>query len=168
LADDLFGLERTIAPRMQRTYTKRRSGAVARVDAFLPSLVAAPPNFVTRAFEGIGITDMDFESVAFNRKWDVRCGDERFAWLFCDASMIDLILELGSGVTVETFGNYILVTRALLADADDVMRFAEQVANIPEVLNPLIRAEYPTVAVMESDAMVDAWKRRPDGAHGAF
>ena len=123
---------------------------------------------ITRAFEGVGGSDLDFESVEFNRKWDVRCIDERFAWLFCDASMIDAILELGTGVTVETFGNYILFTRDLVADADALFAFVEEVARVPQLVNPLVGQEYPTVAAMESRAMVDEWLHRPDGRSGVY
>jgi hypothetical protein len=168
LADEVFGMDGEPTGRVAHTYTKRRTGAVARIDAFLPALAATPASLVTRAFEGVGVSDHDFESVEFNRQWDVRCGDERFAWLFCDSSMIDLILELGRGVSVETFGNYVVFTRELLAEPDDVMRFVDLVAQVPSILNPLIVEEYPTVAAMESKAMIDDWAHRPDGKSGVF
>jgi hypothetical protein len=165
-ADDLF--DHSTGPKIQKSYTRRRTGAVVRVDAFLPALTATPATMITRAFEGVGVSDLDFESVEFNRKWDVRCIDERFAWLFCDAPMIDAILELGTGVTIETFGNYILFTRDLVADADALFAFVEEVARVPQLVNPLVGQEYPTVTAMESRAMVDEWLHRPDGRSGIY
>jgi hypothetical protein len=166
--DDLLGFDRAGGPKVQKSCTRRRTGAVVRVDAFLPALTATPATFISRAFEGVGVSDLDFDSVEFNRKWDVRCVDERFAWLFCDASMIDVILELGAGVAVETFGNYVLFTRELVEDADALFRFVELIAGVPQLLNPLVREEYPTVAAMESRAMIDDWLHRPDGRSGVY
>ena len=151
-----------------REPTARRTGAVVRIDAFCPAFLATPAGLVSRMVEAVGGADIDFESVAFNRGWDVRCSDRRFAWLFCDASMIDLILGLGSGTTVEVFGNYVVVTRSLLADAHDVMAFAEVVARVPEVLNPLVRQEYPPAGAIDARGALDEWARRPDGRRGAF
>ena len=167
LADDVFG-GTTAAPRTVRTYSKRCSAGVVRVDAFLPPLTAAPSSLWSRAAETLGADDHDFESLEFNRHWDVRCRDDRFTWLFCDASLIDLVLELGRGVTVETFGNYVLVTRALLDDADALEHFVDVLARLPRALNPLVIAEYPTVAAMEARAMTEAWRNRPDGRGGVF
>ena len=166
--EDLFGFEPTGPPRVKKSYTRRRTGAVVHIDAFLPALTVSPATFISRAFETVGVSDLDFESVEFNRKWDVRCVDERFAWLFCDASMIDTILELGDGVTVETFGNYILFTRDLVGDAEALLRFLEHVTRVPAHLNPLVREEYPTVAAMESRVMIDEWSQRPDGRRGVY
>ena len=167
LADGLFDFTGE-EPRTRREPTRRRSAAVVRVDAFCPALLATPANVFRRAVEAVGAPDLDFESVPFNRGWDVRCADERFAWLFLDASMIDLVLELGQGVTLETFGNYVLVTRDLLTSPEAVVSFVETVARVPEILNPLVRAEFPTVTEMESRHMVDAWRLRPDGRGGVY
>jgi hypothetical protein len=49
-----------------------------------------------------------------------------------------------------------------------LFRFIEQVASVPQLLNPLVIAEYPTVAAMESRALVDEWLQRPDGRRGVY
>lgn len=166
--EDLFGFDQPRGPKVQKSYTRRRTGVVVRIDAFLPALTISPATFISRAFESVGVSDLDFESVEFNRRWDVRCADERFAWLFCDASMIDTILELGNGVTAETFGNYILFTRDLVGEGEALFRFLDHVARVPGHLNPLVCEEYPTVAAMESRAMIDEWLQRPDGRSGVY
>ncbi len=168
LADDVFDVGG--ADRSRTTYapTRRRTGAIVRLDAFCPSLIAAPAGLLRRALETAGAADLDFESVEFNRNWDVRCADRRFAWLFFDASMIDLVLQLGAGVTVETFGNYVLFSRELLVEPDDVIAFVDLVARVPEIVNPLVREEHPTATEIESRAMVAAWEQRPDGRGGRY
>jgi hypothetical protein len=151
-----------------REPTRRRSGAVVRIDAFCPPLHVMPAGLLSRMVEVAGAADLDFESVAFNRGWDVRCTDRRFAWLFCDASMIDLILGLGGGTSVEVFGNYVVVSRDLLTDPEDVMAFVDAVARVPEALNPLVRAEYPAAGAIEERGALDEWSRRPDGRKGRY
>ena len=168
LADGVFDIDSDDDDRTRREPTKRRSAAVVRLDAFCPALLATPTNALRRAFETVGVGDLDFESVEFNRKWDVRCSDRRFAWLFCDASMIDLVLELGPGVTMETFGNYVLFTRELLGPPESVLAFVEAVARVPGIVNPLVREEYPTVTQLEARATIDAWQNRPDGRGGVY
>lgn len=169
LADSVFDVDGDRdGPSVVHEPTRRRTGAVVRLDAFCPSLVAAPASMLSRAIETAGARDLDFESVAFNRGWDVRCADLRFAWLFFDASMIDLVLELGHGVSVETFGNYVLFTRDLLSDPASMLSFVSIVARVPDLVNPLVRQEYPTVTEMESRSMIDAWQNRPDGQGGRY
>jgi hypothetical protein len=165
---ELAGSDDEGLPKTRREPTRRRSGAVVRIDAFCPSLHATPAGLLSRVVEAAGGADLDFESVAFNRGWDVRCTDRRFAWLFCDASMIDLILGLGAGTSVEVFGNYVVVTRDLLTDPEDLMAFIAAVARVPEVLNPLVREEYPAAGAIESRGALDAWARRPDGRQGRY
>lgn len=148
LADEVFDTDTPTARRTTQSYTRRRSAGVVRVDAFLPPLAATPASLLTRAVERAGVRDHDVESLEFNRHWDVRSGDERFAWLFFDASMVDLVLELGHGTTIETFGNHVLVDRPLLDEAGDVERFVDVLARLPGALNPLVRQEYPSVTTM--------------------
>lgn len=148
LADEVFDTDRPAARRTTHTYTRRRTAGVVRVDAFLPPLSATPASLLTRAVERAGLGDHDLESLEFNRHWDVRSGDERFAWIFFDASMVDLVLELGRGCTLETFGNHVLVERPLIDDADDVVRFVDLLTRVPAALSPLVRQEYPSVTTM--------------------
>ena len=68
--------------------------------------------------------------------------------MFFDASMVDLVVEIGRGCTLETFGNYVLVERALVDDPEDVVRFVDLLARMPALLNPLVGQEYPSVTTM--------------------
>jgi hypothetical protein len=122
---------------------------------------------VKRAFEAAGLPDLDFESDEFNRGWDVRCADHRFANLFLDAQMIDLVLDLGRDVGLETFGNYVLLT-AKFRRPRDLVGLLRAARRMPEILNPLVIEEYPTVAAMEARAPLDAWAARPDGRGGMY
>jgi hypothetical protein len=167
LADEMFGFDHRAPSEVTRTYSASRTGAVVRVDAFLPPCSVMPATFVTRAFESAGLPDIDFESDEFNRGWDVRCADRRFAHLFLDAQMIDLIVSLEPKVAVETFGNYVLVTTKLARPAA-MVTLLRAVSSVPSILSPLVVTEYPTVAAMEARSSLDSWRTRPDGRGGVY
>jgi hypothetical protein len=167
LADEVFGFDRRAAEGVTRTYSASRTGAVVRVDAFLPPCIVMPTTWMTRAFETVGIADIDFESDEFNRGWDVRCGDRRFASLFLDAQMIDLIVSLEPKVGLETFGNYILFTTKF-ARPPAMATLLRAARSVPSILSPLVVDEYPTVAAMEARSSLDSWSARPDGRGGMY
>jgi hypothetical protein len=152
---------------VRRTYSPPRSGAVVRVDAFLPPCTIIPASWMTRAFETMGMPDLDFESDEFNRGWDVRCGDRRFASLFVDAQLIDLVLGIGEKVAIETLGNFVLFTTAFAAPTR-VPRLLDAASRLPSILSPLVVDEYPTVTAMEARTSREAWSQRPDGRGGLY
>lgn len=150
-----------------KRYSKARTGAVVKVDAFLPSLLVTPSSLLTRAFEMIGAEDLDFESEEFNRCYDVRCADKRFAMLFLDAPVIDFILDFERDVAFETFGNYVLCN-AKLCEPRRLPALAARLGELLPLINPLVYHEYPTVAGIEYRNAVDDWNRRPGGARGLY
>jgi hypothetical protein len=167
LADEMFGFDPRASTDVTRTYSASRTGAVVRVDAFLPPCSVMPTSWVTRAFESVGLADIDFESDEFNRGWDVRCGDRRFATLFLDAQMIDLVVSLEPKVGLETFGNYLLFTTKL-ATPTAMATLLRAVRSVPSILSPLVVDEYPTVTAMEARSSLDSWSARPDGRGGLY
>jgi hypothetical protein len=169
LADEVFDFDSRPGggAEVRRTYSAPRSGAVVRVDAFLPPCTITPTSWASRAFETMGLPDLDFESDEFNRGWDVRCGDRRFASLFIDAQLIDLVLGSDQKIAIETFGNYVLFTAAF-AKPTRMPRLLEAASRLPAILSPLVVEEYPTVTAMEARHSMDAWANRPDGRGGVY
>jgi hypothetical protein len=153
--------------RKGRRYSRARSGAMVKIDAYLPELVVAPANLLTRTFERIGAEDLDFESEEFNRSYDVRCRDKRFASLFLDAQMIDFILDFDREFAFETFGNYILC-HGRRCEPRRMPVLAEKMGQVVALINPLVYHEYPTVAGIEYRDAVAEWNRRPGGASGYY
>jgi hypothetical protein len=150
-----------------RTYSKARSGAVVKLDAFLPSMVVAPSNLITRAFEMVGAEDIDFESEEFNRAYDVRCLDKRFASLFLDAQMIDFILGFERHFAFETFGNYVLC-HGKMCEPRQLPALAAKMGELLPLVNQLVYDEYPTVAGVEYRDAISDWNHRPGGARGYY
>ncbi len=55
--------------------------------------------------------DQDLELEAFNRSFEVRADDRRFASVLLDARMTELLVQRAVGSVIETVGNRILVAR---------------------------------------------------------
>ena len=150
-----------------KSYSKTRSGAVVKIDAFMPAMMIAPSNLLTRAFEKIGAEDLDFESEEFNRGYDVRCSDKRFASLFLDAQMIDFILGFERHFAFETFGNYVLC-HAKMCEPRQLPALAAKMGELLPLVNQLVYDEYPTVAGVEYRDAISDWNHRPGGARGYY
>jgi hypothetical protein len=66
---------------------------VLQLDRALPSLFIAPEGFFSKIAQAFGYDDIDFESHEFSRRFCVRSADRKFAYDFCNASMIDFLLD---------------------------------------------------------------------------
>ena len=164
---DGWGESSRFSSNTTKRYSKARSGAVVKVDAFLPSMMIAPSNLITRAFEMVGAEDIDFESEEFNRGYDVRCADRRFASLFLDAQMIDFILGFERHYAFETFGNYVLC-HGKMCEPRELPILASKMGELLPLVSQLVCDEYPTVAGVEYREAMSDWNKRPGGARGYY
>jgi hypothetical protein len=73
-----------------------------------PRLTLGPEGFFDRVLGVIGGADIKFESEEFNREWEVRSGDVRFASAMIDPEMMLFLLERAEGARVEVNGPWIL------------------------------------------------------------
>jgi hypothetical protein len=93
--------------RRSRSYT-RFSCVITVIDASCPTLVIAEENVLTWLADALTFPDIEFESEEFNRRFNVRSADERFASAFCDARMLEWLLQHGSGYAFEVIGDRLL------------------------------------------------------------
>ena len=86
---------------------------------------------IDKAFQMLGLPDIDFESEEFNRTFVVQCADRRFASALIDPQMMDFLLSTGGEITFETKGRFLLLCThridpvempALLNLADEFLR----------------------------------------------
>ena len=73
-----------------------------------PQLTLGPEGFFDRVLDVIGSADIEFESEEFNRAWEVRSADPRFASAMIDPEMMLFLLEKAEGARVEVNGPWIL------------------------------------------------------------
>ena len=92
--------------------------------------------------------DQDLELEAFNRAFEVRADDRRFASDLLDARMVAFLVEQAAGCVIETVGNRILVARPAAGppDLDALLLLAFGVADrVPNA----VKALYPPLPAGE-------------------
>ena len=91
-----------------KTYS-RYCCVVAPIDAACSPLTIDEENVLTRLADMVALDDLQFESEEFNRAFNVKGGDPRFATAFVDARMMAWLLAHGRGYTFEVVGDRVLV-----------------------------------------------------------
>jgi hypothetical protein len=104
---------------------------VVDLEREFPELIIGPEGggLFKRIAEAFGRGDIDFESHEFSEQFDVRSKDKKFAYDFCNARMIEYLLE-NRGMSLE-------VDRASLAmgyeDMHNVNRIKPRLATLVEI-----------------------------------
>jgi hypothetical protein len=83
--------------------------AITTIDAACSHLAIGHETLLTRIAGALSLKDLQFESDAFNRAFTVASKDERFAYAFVDARMMQWLLEHAEGYTFEVLGDRLLV-----------------------------------------------------------
>ena len=92
--------------------------ALTEIPAACPFLSVERENVRTRARDQVGLRDIEFESEAFNRAFDVRSEDTQFARAFIDARMMQWMLEPGTDWAFQAAGGWLLCTRGQLPPSE--------------------------------------------------
>jgi len=71
-------------------------------------------NMWTRLADALSFHDIEFESEEFNKRYQVKCTNEKFANDFIDARMIEWLLKNGTGYSFEVSGDEMLVVHKRL------------------------------------------------------
>jgi hypothetical protein len=90
-----------------RTY-ERFSCAMTTLEASGPPLVLKREGFLSRLADHAGFRDIELESEEFNRRYELKCDDRRFAVALIDARMIQWLLDHGQDCRYEVVGNRLL------------------------------------------------------------
>jgi hypothetical protein len=107
-----------------------------------PHLIVRPESALHGIRDALGFPDIQLESDEFNRRFDVRCTDARFASAFLDPRMMQFLLGSASDVRLEVGGTWLLTTvnRVDIDDLTRLLAFAHDVrAQIPAVVHDLFR-----------------------------
>jgi hypothetical protein len=88
-----------------------------------PDLIVEPAGVVAVVKDAVGLGDQDLESERFNRAFDVRASDRRFASALLDARMMEWLLAQAPGVGFEVLGGRLMVFEPRMrTSVDDVAR----------------------------------------------
>jgi hypothetical protein len=86
----------------------RFSCAVTTLEADCHPLTISRENIFTRLADHMGFRDIEFELEEFNRAFQVKCKDRKFANDLVDARMIQWLLQAGEDWSFEVAGPYVL------------------------------------------------------------
>ena len=107
-----------------------------------PQLTLGPEGFFDRVMDVIGGADIQFESEEFNREWEVRCSDPRFASALIDPEMMLFLMEKAEGARVEVHGPWILFSGEQLTPESLPQTIASAEA-FREGIPPVVWSLYP-------------------------
>jgi hypothetical protein len=85
------------------------SCVVSEIPLTSPDLSVTKENIFTRFADHVGLRDIEFESEDFNRAFNVKSRDKKFANDVIDARMMQWLLQSGEGYAFEMNGPYVLV-----------------------------------------------------------
>jgi hypothetical protein len=91
-----------------RSY-RRFSCVQLEVPASFPTLEIAPESVFTRLADAVGLDDIDFELEEFNRRFNVKASERRFAYELIDQRMMRFLMEMSEGLAFEVVGDRVLV-----------------------------------------------------------
>ena len=77
----------------RKTHHHYFSFFILRLGRSFPELLISPEGFFSKIAQFFGYDDIDFESAEFSRKFVVRSPDKKFAYDFCNARMIEYLLD---------------------------------------------------------------------------
>ena len=77
--------------------------------ASFPELEIKPEGFFSKLGQALGFDDIDFESMEFSKRYQVKSGDKKFAYDVCNALMIDYLLNQPN-LVIEIEHNVLAIT----------------------------------------------------------
>jgi hypothetical protein len=92
----------------------RFDGVILPIDAACSPLTIDNENVLTRLADALSFHDIEFESEDFNRAFNVKSPDKKFANDFVDARMMQWLLQYGKGTAFEIMGDRLLSYRRKL------------------------------------------------------
>ena len=109
-----------------------------------PDLAVVPAGAGAALKDAVGLGGPDTESERFNRAFDVRASDRRFASAMLDARMMRWLLVQAPGVGFEILGGRLMVFEPRMrSSVDDVARVLERydafLEQVPRVVRPQVR-----------------------------
>jgi hypothetical protein len=102
-----------------KTYN-RFNCVIVPIDAACSPLTIDNENVLTRLADALSFRDIEFESEDFNRAFNVKSPDKRFANDFVDARMMQWLLQNGDGTAFEVMGDRLMCYRRKLSPMEIV------------------------------------------------
>lgn len=91
-----------------KTYYRYTCCLLDLPEAAFPPLAITRENVFTRLADGLGFRDIEFESPDFNKRFQVKARERKFAYAFIDARMMKWLLALPGREEFEIAGTWLL------------------------------------------------------------
>ena len=127
--------------RRSRSYY-RFTCAILQIPAACPGLTIAHEDFLTRLGSHIGFHDVELEYDEFNRRFRVKCNEQKFAFTLLDGEMMQWLLDADGFEALEVVGPWVLLAVNQLEPArwPDLGTWLDQFhGRVP----PLVYTTYP-------------------------
>ncbi|MGZ8652306.1 MAG: hypothetical protein ACXWX5_09060 [Actinomycetota bacterium] len=149
-AFDYWYYEESTDSKGNRTKTYYRFDCVVvPIDAACSPLTIDNENVLTRLADALSFHDIEFESEDFNRMFNVKSPDKKFANDFVDARMMQWLLQNGKGTAFEIMGDRLLCYRRKLSPMEIVTLLGLSKAfldHVPKVVYSLYARATPIPA----------------------
>jgi len=125
-----------------RSYN-RFSCATIEVAAAFPHLEITREGVLTWLADRVGLEDIEFESPEFNRRYNVKAAERRFAFELLDAKMLRWLVDFDQGLAFEVAGNRLLAYRkrhgasGMMPLIETLFMFRERIPRVAWNLHPL-------------------------------
>jgi hypothetical protein len=124
-----------------RTY-HRFTCALATIPAACPRLQLGHENFLTRLGDHLGLGDVELEYDDFNRRFRVKCADQRFAFSLLDGQMMQWLLDGDTFDSIEVDGPWVLLAGAKL-DPSRWLDLGSWLDGFHAQIPPVVYSTYP-------------------------
>jgi hypothetical protein len=142
-AFDYWYYEESTDSNGHRSKSYRRFDCVlAPVEARFPRLEITNENVLTRIADALTFRDIEFESEEFNRHFNVKADDRRFASAFCDARLMEWLLQHGDGYAFEVVGDRLLCWCRRVKPAG-IVHLLGTASSFREQIPDVVRSLYP-------------------------
>ncbi|HZH99197.1 MAG TPA: hypothetical protein VEX38_09520 [Fimbriimonadaceae bacterium] len=122
------------------TTTYHWSVVCARIPVLLPAMTLEPENFLHRVGSKLGMRELTFEVEEFNRKYFVRCDQERLAYDLLHPGMIEFLLAQPARLW-QIGGYQIVLGDSRLLPVSDLKATMSEVEGLVERIPPYFRED---------------------------
>ena len=136
-----FDYQYTTGSRKHRQLHTFSCGLIS-TGATWPQLTLGPEGFFERVLDVVGGADIHFESEEFNREWEVRSADPRFASALIDPEMMLFLMEKAQGAIIEVHGSWILFSSER-RDPESLPQSIASAEAFREGISPAVWSLYP-------------------------
>jgi len=124
-----------------RTYHYFTCGIVT-IPAACPRLRLGHENFMTRLGDHVGLHDVVFEYDDFNRRFRVKCDDQKFAFSLFDGKMMQWLLGADGFESVEVDGPWVLLAFPKV-DPSQWLGLGSWLEQFHRQIPPVVYSSYP-------------------------